>query len=54
MCRGYGGDLVMCVYCVLWRGVRGLYMWGYVVGLVVGGICGVTRGFCLVGGQEVH
>ena len=49
MCRGCGGDIVMCVHYVLWRGGRGLHMCGY----VVGGICGVTRGFCLVGGREV-
>ena len=41
--------LLCYVYCVLWCGGRGLHMWGY----VVGGICDVTRGFCLVGGQEV-
>lgn len=54
MCGGpYIGDRIMCVHCVLYREGWEFCLWGYVVGLVMGGICGMTRGVCLIDGGEV-
>ena len=52
MCRACGGDLVMCVYCVLWWGL-GFPFVGLCCGFGCGGHLWCNMGVLLGSGREV-